>query len=160
MGQGESTEDILRRLREHGLELPEPSPPGGAYEPFRLHAGVGYLAAQLPSRAGRYVFLGRVGAELTPEQGREAAQLAALSALARIRQALGGFERLVGLLRVDGWVASVDGFVHQPKVLDGASELFLLALGNRGKHARTAFAPTRLPFDNSIELAVTFAYAE
>jgi enamine deaminase RidA (YjgF/YER057c/UK114 family) len=160
MSQNESTEDVLRRLHEHGLELPEPGPPAGAYEPFRLHAGVGYLAAQLPSRAGRYVFLGRVGAELTPEEGYKAAQLAALGGLSRIRQALGGFERLVGLLRVDGWVASVDGFIDQPKVLDGASDVFLLALGDRGKHARTAFAPTRLPRDNSIELVVTFAYAE
>ena len=97
------------------------------YDPYRLDRGVGYLAAQLPSLDGKYVLLGRVGAELNPEQGREAAQLAALSALARIHQALEGFDRLRGLLRVDGFVASADGFFDQPAVLDGASALFLYA---------------------------------
>ena len=76
----------------------------------------------------------------------------------RIHQALGGLERLEGLIRVDGYVASADTFVDQPEVLDGASELFLWALGERGKHARTAFLMTRLPKNNSVELRVTFAY--
>jgi YjgF/chorismate_mutase-like putative endoribonuclease len=78
--------------------------------------------------------------------------------LARIREALGGFGRLRGLLRVDGFVASADGFLQQPGVLDGASEVFLVALGERGKHARTAYAMPRLPLDNSVKLVVTFAY--
>jgi enamine deaminase RidA (YjgF/YER057c/UK114 family) len=155
-----STAAVKARLRALGLELPVPSAPAGRYEPWRLDRGVGWLAAQLPSREGRTVMKGRVGAELTPEQGREAARLAALSALARIEQALRGFERLRGLLRVDGHVASAEGFLEQPQVLDGASELFLAALGERGRHARTAFAPPRLPGDNSIELALTFAYDE
>ena len=149
---------VNERLTQHGWVLPLPSPPAGMYEPFRLDRGTGYLAAQLPSRDGKYVLPGRVGAELTPAEGREAAQLAALSALARIRQALGGFERLRGLLRVDGFVASAEGFFDQPEVLDGASEVFLMVLAERGKHARTAFAPPRLPKNNSIELIVTFAY--
>jgi enamine deaminase RidA (YjgF/YER057c/UK114 family) len=153
-------ETIIKRLEAHGLSLPVPSPPAGMYEPYRLDRGTGYLAAQMPSRDGRYAHLGRVGAELTLADGRDAASLAALSAIARIRQALGGFGRLRGLLRVDGFVASADGFLDQPQVLDGASEVFLLALGDRGKHARTAFAPARLPKNNSIELVVTFAYDE
>jgi enamine deaminase RidA (YjgF/YER057c/UK114 family) len=151
-------ETVLRNIAELGMTLPEPSPPAGMYEPFRLDRGTGYLAAQLPSRDGKYVHLGRVGAELTLAEGREAAALAALSALARIRQALGGWRRLRGLLRVDGFVASADGFLDQPEVLDGASTVFLRALGDRGKHARTAFGPARLPKNNSIELVVTFAY--
>ena len=156
----EHDETILRKIAELGMAMTEPSPPAGMYEPFRLERGTGYLAAQLPSRGGKYVLHGRVGAELTLAQGREAAALAALSALARIRQALGGWSRLRGLLRVDGFVASTDGFFEQPEVLDGASEVFLRALGDRGKHARTAFAPPRLPKNNSVELIVTFAYDE
>jgi enamine deaminase RidA (YjgF/YER057c/UK114 family) len=152
------TASVLQRLASRDLSLPVPSAPAGMYEPYRLEGGVGYLAAQMPSRNGQYVLLGRVGAELTQEQGSDAAQLAALSALARIQQALGGFDRLKGLLRVDGFVASADGFFDQPRVLDGASELFLHALGERGRHARTAFAPPRLPKNNSIELVVVFAF--
>lgn len=151
---------ILSNLTARGWVLPVPSPPAGLYEPYRLDRGVGYLAAQLPSRDGAYVLHGRVGAELTALQGREAAGLAALSALTRIREALGGFTRLRGLLRVDGFVASAEGFVDQPEVLDGASEVFAVALGDRGKHARTAFFVPRLPKNNSIELVVTFAYDE
>jgi enamine deaminase RidA (YjgF/YER057c/UK114 family) len=156
----EDDETIVNRLQARGLTLPVPSAPAGMYEPYRLDRGTGYLAAQMPSKDGRYVHLGRVGAELTVDDGRQAASLAGLSALARIRQALDGFSRLRGLLRVDGFVASADGFLDQPQVLDGASAVFLLALGDRGKHARTAFAPARLPKNNSIELVVTFAYDE
>jgi enamine deaminase RidA (YjgF/YER057c/UK114 family) len=156
----EDDETIIKRLEARGLSLPVPSAPAGLYEPYRLERGTGYLAAQMPSRDGAYSHLGRVGAELTLADGRQAAALAGLSALARIRQALGGFRRLRGLLRVDGFVASAEGFLDQPQVLDGASEVFLLALGERGKHARTAFAPARLPKNNSIELVVTFAYDE
>ena len=154
------TTEVIARLGAKGLALATPNPPAGMYEPYRLERGLGFLAAQLPSREGRYVLQGRVGAELTPSQGREAAQLTALSALARIGQALNGFARLRGLLRVDGFIASTDDFHDQPEVLDGASEVFLLALGDKGKHARTAFAVARLPKNNSIELVVTFAYEE
>jgi enamine deaminase RidA (YjgF/YER057c/UK114 family) len=156
----EDDETIIKRLEARGLSLPVPGAPAGLYEPYRLERGTGYLAAQMPSRDGAYSHLGRVGAELTLADGRQAAALAGLSALARIHQALGGFRRLRGLLRVDGFVASAEGFLDQPQVLDGASEVFLLALGERGKHARTAFAPARLPKNNSIELVVTFAYDE
>lgn len=157
---GTFTDQVLARLHARGLALPVPTPPAGLYDPYRLDRGTGYLSAQLPSRDGKYVLLGRVGAELSVAQGREAAQLAALSALGRIHQALGGLERLRGLLRVDGFVASADGFLDQPEVMDGASELFAHALEARGRHARTAFVVPRLPKDNSIELMITFAYDE
>ena len=150
---------VRERLVDLGLALPVPPPPAGSYEPFILERGTGYLSAQVPPK-GSAVATGRVGAELTPEQGYEAARLAALNALARIDQALGGFERLRTLLRVEGHVASVDTFRNQPRVVDGASELFLAVLGERGKHARTAFAPSRLPWDVSIELAITFSYED
>jgi YjgF/chorismate_mutase-like, putative endoribonuclease len=116
--------EVLARLAQRGLKLPIPSAPAGMYEPYRLERGTGYLAAQLPSRDGQYVLLGRVGAELSVAEGREAAQLAALSALARIQQALNGFTRLRGLLRVDGFVSSADGFLDQPTVRMGLPNCF------------------------------------
>jgi hypothetical protein len=75
--------------------------------------------------------------------------------LAQIHHALGGFERLAHLARVEGHVASAPGFSEQPKVLDGASDLFAAVLGERGRHARTAFSPERLPWNLAIELVVT-----
>lgn len=142
-----------------GVELPAPSPPAGAYQPCVLDRGVGWLSAQVPPR-GHPCAVGRVGSELTEAQGREAARMAALVAIARIHEVLGGLDRLRRLLRVDGHVASADGFLAQPRVLDGASEAFVELLGERGRHARTAFAPARLPHDVSVELAITFAYDE
>jgi enamine deaminase RidA (YjgF/YER057c/UK114 family) len=152
------TNQVLERLAARGWSLPVPPSPAGQYEPFRLDRGVGYLSSQLPARDGKYVMHGRLGHELTLRQGQEAAALAALVSLARIRQALDGFQRLRGLLRVDGSVASADDFWEQPAVLDGASEVFNLALGERGKHARTALMVPRLPLNNSVKLVVTFAY--
>lgn len=154
------TEDVLERLAARALRLPDPMAPAGLYEPCRLDRGTGYLAAQFPVREGCYVVLGRVGHELSIVEGREAASLAALHALARIEKELAGFDRLRGLLRVDGFVASADDFVDQPNVLDGASELLSFVLGVRGRHARTAFAVPRLPRNNSVELIVTFSYDE
>jgi enamine deaminase RidA (YjgF/YER057c/UK114 family) len=152
------TTEVLARIAARGWALPVPPAPAGHYQPYRLDRGVGYLAAQLPARDGKYVMLGRVGGELSLAEGKQAAALAALAALARIHEALGGFGRLRGLLRVDGFVASTEDFLQQPAVVDGASEVFVVALGDRGQHARTAFAVPRLPANNSIELVVTFGY--
>lgn len=154
------TNEVISRLEQLGFQLPDaPPPPAGFYEPFRLERGFGFLAAQVPGYADP-ALLGRVGLELTAEQGYRAAELAALNALARIRQALGDFERLRGLLHVAGHVASAESFLEQPGVLDGASRLFVNALGERGRHSRTAFPTLRLPRNISIELEITFAYNE
>jgi hypothetical protein len=153
------TDDVIVRLAELGLELPQnPPPPAGDYAPFRLHGGIGFLAAQTSGYDRKYN--GRVGEMLTLSQGQQAAQTAALSALARIYQALDGFDRLVGLLHVAGHVCSAPDFFDQPEVLDGASRVFNHALGERGRHSRTAYAPTLLPKQISIELEITFAYRD
>jgi enamine deaminase RidA (YjgF/YER057c/UK114 family) len=149
------TAEVVERLSRLGLVLPEnPPAPSGRYEPYRLHNGIGSLAGQVPGYGG--YSKGRFGAELTTEQGVQAAELAGLNALARIRQALNGFDRLIGLLHVAGHVVSAEGFMDQPQILDGASALFLDVLGERGRHSRTAYCPEYLPW--GIELEITFAY--
>jgi enamine deaminase RidA (YjgF/YER057c/UK114 family) len=139
------------------LDLPEPPSPAGAYERGMVHGGIGFLSGQFPLRDGRLVYAGRVGAELSEAEGRAAAEVAALNAIAAIKAVLqGSLTDLVSLLRVEGYVASADGFVRQLWVLDGASEAFSRLLGDKGRHARTAFAVPRLPLDAPIELVVTF----
>lgn len=150
--------DVLTRLKNLDLVVPQSLPaPAGQYVAYRLHRGLGFLAAQVPGY-GPGAPIGRLGAELTLEEGQTAARLAALNALGRINEALGTFSRLEGLLHVAGHVASVDTFLEQPKVLDGASRLFNEVLLERGLHTRTAYASTRLPHNISIELEITFAY--
>ncbi|MEV0394203.1 RidA family protein [Polymorphospora rubra] len=152
------TEEALARLTGLGLRLPpDPPPPAGAYLPYRLHNGMGFLAAQV-SGSGPDALTGRIGQDLSAEQGQLAARAAGLNALARLHQALDGFERLECLLHVAGHVASADTFRDQPMVLDGASRLFTDVLGDRGGHTRTAFSPARLPHDVCVELEITFAY--
>ncbi|MCA3573657.1 MAG: RidA family protein [Aestuariivirga sp.] len=154
------TDTVRERLAQRGLALPLDLPrPAGAYEPYRLWRGTGYLAAQIPGY-GPDSFPGRLGAELSLKEGQQAAARAALNAIARIHQALSGFDRFEGLLHVAGHVASVEDFLDQPEVLDGASELFAFVLGEKGLHSRTAYAAPRLPKNVSIELEVTFAYLD
>ena len=149
---------IDQRLQALGLSLPaEPPRPAGNYAATIEHHGLLFIAAQLPIENGKLRYTGRVGAELTEDEGRAAAQLAALNVLAHIRDALGGFDRLKTLLRVEGHVASAPGWTNAPRVLDGASDLFVAALGERGRHVRAAFVPERLPLNLSVELVVTAA---
>lgn len=137
-----------------GVRAPDPV---GAYERGVVRNGLGFLSGQFPVRDGKLIHAGRVGAEISEAQGVEAAEVAAINALAQLDVLLQGFDTLEGLLRLDGYVASADHYWNQPRVLDGASKLLLGALGGRGRHARTAFSVQRLPMNAPIELAVTFA---
>jgi enamine deaminase RidA (YjgF/YER057c/UK114 family) len=149
--------NVETSLQALGLALPNPPRPAGNYEPFLICGNLLYLSGQFPIENGVARYTGPVGAKLSESEGYAAAQLCALNVLAQIKAALGGFEQLRSLLRLEGHVASAPGWNGQPKVLDGASDLFLKVLGDRGRHSRTAFAPERLPWDLTIELVVTAA---
>ena len=152
------SESVIHRIKSLGLELPKDMPkPAGMYEPYILNRGTGILAAQV-SGYDNPKMLGRVGKEVSEEMGIKAAELAGLFALGRIHQALGGFEKLTTLLHVAGHVSSADDYLDQPKILDGASKLFLTTLKEKGKHTRTAFHHSRLPKNIVVELHITFAY--
>lgn len=99
--------------------------------------------------------MGQLGADLSEADGYAAARLAALNALAQIQSALDGFDRLETLARLEGHVASARGWLNAPRVLDGASDLFVAVLAVRGHHTRAAFTPARLPLNLAIELVVT-----
>ena len=140
-----------------GIALPVPPAPVGAYAPVVVRRGIGFVSGQFPLRDGQMVHRGRVGAELSVDEGREACRIGALNVLAQISAATNDFADLEGLLRLDGYVASADDFLDQPLILDEASCLFTEALGAKGRHTRTAFAVARLPLGAPIELGVTFA---
>ena len=136
--------------------LPPPPAPAGGYAPVVIRRGIGFVSGQFPIRDGALAFRGRVGGELGLDDGKAACEIAALNVLAHIHAATDGFATLDGLLRLDGHVASADEFIDQPTILDAASEVFLDHLGDQGTHARTAFAPSRLPLNAPIELCLTF----
>ena len=145
------------RLAEMGLALPTPPAPVGNYRAGLIRGSFGSLSGQFPIRNGEPAAIGVLGAELTVEQGQAAARLAGLNVLAQLKQLLGTFDWLAGLIRMDGFVASVSEFEQHAAVLNGASDLFAAVLDERGAHARSAIGVTSLPLRMPVELVVTFA---
>lgn len=148
---------VETKLAELGLELPDAPKPAGNYAATVRAGNLLFISGQFPIENGRLRYVGRVGAERSEADGYAAARLAALNVLAQIRSAIGGFERLEQLVRVEGHIASAPGWNNAPKVLDGASDLFVAVLGERGRHTRTAFTPETLPLNLTVELVVTAA---
>lgn len=126
---------VEQKLAELGLALPEPPNPLGSYTAVSEAGNLLFVSGQLPLVDGKVAYSGRVGEQLSVDDGKHAARLAALNVLAQIRRHLGGFERLRKIARVEGHVSSADGFFGQPAVIDGASDLFAAVLGDKAGHA-------------------------
>lgn len=145
---------IDARLDALGISLPARSRPAGNYLAACRCNTLLFISGQFPLEDGRIKYAGRVGCELTPEQGYQAARLSALNALAHLRHETNGWRDLESVLRIDGHISSASDFYDQPKVLDGASDLLAQVLESRSGHARTVFAHTSLPLNSSVELVV------
>lgn len=145
---------IDTRLTELGLALPVPPRPAGQYRAVMQSDRLLFLSGQFPYQDGEMAYCGGIGRDLSLEQGRQAARLAALNVLAHLRHVTLSWQNFGELVRVDGYVSSAPGFFDQPKVLDGASSLFADVLGERAGHARTAFSVSQLPLNAAIEMAV------
>lgn len=145
---------VQQKLAALGLRLPSPPEPLGSYTAVSEAGNLLFISGQVPLAEGKMAFTGRVGENLTLEQGRKAAELAALNVLAQISRHLGGFERLHHLVRVEGHVSCANGFYAQPAVIDGASDLFAAVLGDKAGHARSAFSHSQLPANAAVVLVV------
>ncbi|MGQ9511870.1 RidA family protein [Thermodesulfitimonas sp.] len=145
---------IEKRLATLGIMLPEAPRPVAAYVPYAIVNGLVFTAGQLPVVAGKICYTGRVGAELTVEEGREAARLCALNALAVVRAAAGSLDNVMQVIQLTGYVASAPDFFGQPQVLNGASELLEEIFGEAGRHARVAVGASALPLGAAVELAL------
>lgn len=148
--------DIRRRLTQLSLELPAPGPPKYAYEPVTRHGEVLYVSGQISRTPTGEILGGRLGADAATADGIAAARVSALNLLARIEGAV-GLENVVQVLKLNAWVASTREAVHQPEVVDGASQLLIAVLGDAGRHARTALAAPNLPQGALVELDATVA---
>jgi len=143
---------IEARLKELGIELPAVSRPLAAYVPAVRTGRYVYVSGQLPVVDGKPAFTGKVGAEVTPEEGRRAARLAAINALAALAGAVGNLDSVVRIVKVTGYVASAAGFEGQPTVVNGASELLGEVFGEAGRHARAAVGVAELPLGVPVEI--------
>jgi enamine deaminase RidA (YjgF/YER057c/UK114 family) len=139
------------RLAELGIILPAVAKPLAAYVPAVRTGALVYTSGQLPLQAGDLTHIGKVGAEVTPEQAKVAARTCALNALAAI-DALVGIDAVIRIVKVVGFVASAPGFSGQPGVVNGASELLGELFGDAGAHARSAVGVSELPLDAPVEV--------
>jgi enamine deaminase RidA (YjgF/YER057c/UK114 family) len=145
------------RLKELHLELPPPPPPLATYVPAVRAGDLLFVSGVLPMQDGQLVFSGKLGRDLTVEQGEEAAKLAILNALAIAKQELGTLDGISRVVKVVGHVASAEGFVQQSQVLNGASDLLVAIFGEAGRHARAAVGAAELPRGAPIEIEVIFS---
>jgi enamine deaminase RidA (YjgF/YER057c/UK114 family) len=144
---------IDQRLKDLGIELPEPSKPGANYLPYVRTGDLLFMTGQLSQWNGERRFIGKLGREYRIEEGQQAARLCALNVLAHARAALGGdLDRIVRCVRVAGYVNGVPEFTGHSQVMNGASDLFVQIFGESGRHARMAVGVSALPYDVAVEV--------
>lgn len=145
---------VEARLKSHGHEIPPAPAAVGSYVPALKTGNLVITSGQIPTVGKEVVFTGKVGHDVTEEQGQHAARLCALNALAQIKALIGNLDRVVRIVRVEGYVQSAAGFSRQPAVINGASDLIAEAFGEFGKHTRIAVGVSELPLNAAVELAV------
>lgn len=146
---------IAARLAELGIVLPAAAAPVASYQPVVVSGGMAYLSGQLPFVDGKLV-TGKLGAEVSLEEGQKAARACGLMILAQL-QAAGLLERVEKIVKLGGFVASTPDFIDQPKVANGASDLMVEVFGEAGKHARSAVGVPVLPLDAAVEVDAVVA---
>jgi enamine deaminase RidA (YjgF/YER057c/UK114 family) len=140
------------RLAALGLTLPPVTAPVAAYVPALRTGSYVYVSGQLPVVGGKLPAVGKVGAEVSAEDAAALARTCALNALAAAASVAGGLEAIRRIVKVTGFVASAPGFVGQPQVINGASELLIEVFGEEGKHARSAVGVAELPLNAPVEV--------
>lgn len=134
---------MIKKLQELSLELPNVSTPGGSYTSVNVRGNIAYIAIQFPIKNEELHYQGRLGDELSTEQGYRAMQLCALNVLAQVNQKI-GFENIVGLNHFDAYYQAGESWNDAPTVVNGASDLFLKVLESKGTHSRAIFGVEKL----------------
>ena len=148
------------KLRDLGLALPEVPKPVAEYVPAKRVGDLVYVSGQGPIRDGKPVYVGRVGAEVSPEDAYKAAQICALNCLAAVKSLVGSLDAVEEIVQVRGFVNSAPDFHDQPKVINGASELLVKLFGERGRHARAALGTSNLPGNIPVEVEMVVRVSE
>ena len=152
--------DVSARLSELGIVLPSIASPSGNYIPYRFVGNLLFVSGQIPRIDGVEHFVGVVGQEVSLEEGYQAARLCALNILARVSDALDGdLDRVVACVQVRGFVNAPADFRGHPAIVDGASDLLVEILGEKGRHVRTALGAGSLPRGSSVEVDAVFEVA-
>lgn len=143
---------IEQRLIDHDIELPEAAAPAANYVPAVRSGAMLYISGQVPVWNGSFRHVGKLGANISVEEGQTAARLCALNIVAQAKAALGDLDRVARVVKLVGFVNSTPEFGDQPKVVNGASDLMAEVFGDKGKHARSAVGVAALPFGVAVEV--------
>ena len=150
------SEAIDKKLEELGIVLPTPAAPIANYVGFVRSGRLLFVSGQLCLADGTLVAKGKLGAQVTIEQGQAAARACAINLLAQVQAALGDLDKVVRVVRLGGFISSAPDFLDGPKVMNGASDLMVAVFGDRGRHARTTIGVAVLPADAAVEVEGTF----
>ncbi len=151
---------IAARLAELGIALPAPTAPLANYVPFTTSGNLVVISGQLPMRDGKLLCTGKLGGEVSLEDGQRAARQCFLNIVAHLNTACGGdLDRVVKLVRLGGFVACAASFTQHPAIINGASDLAVAIFGDAGRHARAAVGVPSLPLDAPVEIDAIFELA-
>lgn len=150
---------VADRIAELGLALPPVATPAGVYVPAMVSGNLVFTAGQIPMVGGVLPTVGRVGAEVSPEEAYELARICALNGLAAAESVIGSLDRVTRVVKVVGFVASAPDFTGQPGVINGASELLGEVFGEAGIHARSAVGAAALPLGAPVEVELILEFA-
>jgi enamine deaminase RidA (YjgF/YER057c/UK114 family) len=145
-----------KKLEELGIELPVPAAPIANYVPFVRSGRLLFVSGQVCLADSALVAIGKLGSQVTVEQGQAAARACAVNLLAQVKAALGDLDKVVRVVRLGGFINSEPDFLDGPKVMNGASDLVVAVFGERGRHARTTVGVAALPSDAAVEVEGTF----
>ncbi|MFZ0453843.1 MAG: RidA family protein [Ignavibacteriaceae bacterium] len=145
---------IEEKIKKLGFNLPETPKPLAAYIPAVKINNLIFTAGQIPSVAGELLYKGKIGQELNIEQGQRAAEMCLLNGLAAIKGIIGDLNKIERIVKVTAFVNSADGFIEQPKVANGASELLIKIFDEKGKHVRSAVGVNELPLNAAVEVEI------
>ncbi len=148
---------IDQRLQDLGITVPAPGEAAGNYVPHVITGNLVFLAGQVPLENGVRKFIGKLGKEISVEDGQKAARLCALNLLARLKASCNGdLDRVVRCVKLTGFVNATPEFGDHPKVVNGASDLMVEVFGDAGRHARSAVGMGSLPFGVAVEVEAIF----
>lgn len=142
-------------LSKLNLELPNISTPGGSYLSVNIRQNIAYIAIQFPILNDNYLYQGRLGNEISTEQGYKAMELCALNVLAQVEKKI-GFDKIIGLNHIDAYFQSGKDWDDSPIVVNGASDLFVKVLEEKGLHSRAIFGVEKLPRNFSVGITASF----
>jgi len=143
---------VEARLATLGIALPDAPNPVANYVPSCVAGNLLFISGQISKAADGSIAAGRLGGGLTVAEGRAAARLCALNILAQAKAALGGLDRIAQIVRLTGYVNASPDFIEHPQVLNGASDLMVEVLGEKGRHTRVAVGVSSLPLGCAVEI--------